>query len=145
MTGRKGRIVMSKKGRAVYQPRVMETNRNQSRAAEKILTNLNLQEKDAFLDGRKLVAIISEAASTGISLHADQTRANTRRRLHITMVVFSCCCCCCYYCCFVLFCWVICFFLFLFCFCFFVYFYYCYIILSSQKNGRVINQPYGHG
>ena len=53
-----------------------ETGKALTTAHEKV----NLDEKDAFLNGEKRLAVISEAASSGISLHADHRFINQQRR-----------------------------------------------------------------
>ncbi|XP_062605521.1 uncharacterized protein LOC134267315 [Saccostrea cucullata] len=80
MTGRKGRIVRNS-------PEEMPRYELRTPNAESYggIESLNVQERNMFMEGRKLVAIISDAASTGISLHADVRCANQRRRIHLTV------------------------------------------------------------
>jgi hypothetical protein len=76
MTGRKGRVVQNEDGSIQYE----------SRSEQDVpLETLNLTEKQRFMDGEKDVAIISEAASSGISLQSDRRVRNQRRRVHITL------------------------------------------------------------
>ncbi|CAB4012834.1 FORGETTER 1-like [Paramuricea clavata] len=77
MTGRRGRIVRLNEG---SQPRYQARESDSSS-----VDSLNIQEKNSFMNGEKFVAIISDAASTGISIHADLRATNQRRRVHITM------------------------------------------------------------
>ncbi|XP_061511049.1 protein strawberry notch isoform X3 [Anopheles gambiae] len=76
MTGRKGRVVQNDDGSIQYE----------SRSEQDVpLETLNITEKQRFMDGSKDVAIISEAASSGISLQSDRRVRNQRRRVHITL------------------------------------------------------------
>ncbi|XP_065082597.1 protein strawberry notch isoform X2 [Ochlerotatus camptorhynchus] len=75
MTGRKGRVVQTDDG-----------IQYESRSEQDVpLETLNITEKQRFMDGEKDVAIISEAASSGISLQSDRRVRNQRRRVHITL------------------------------------------------------------
>ena len=79
LTGRKGGVERDQdSGLATYKKR---SNADDGPAKE-----VNLREKRSFMDGRKKIAIISDAASTGISLQADKRCGSAnRRRLHLTL------------------------------------------------------------
>ena len=47
------------------------------------LSEINLKERERFQRGEKLIAILSDAGATGVSLHADKSQFNHRRRYHI--------------------------------------------------------------
>lgn len=74
--GRKARTIREGK-RYVFQQRAKPDSSE--------MDSLNVKEKEAFMKGAKLVAIISDAASTGISLHASRDCKNQRRREHLTI------------------------------------------------------------
>lgn len=78
MTGRKNHMVRLANGAVAMQPRAPKGSGG--------LKGLNLRQRAAFMDGDKQVAIISEAASVGISLHADKRFGSAdRRRMHLTL------------------------------------------------------------
>ncbi|KAH8244499.1 hypothetical protein KR026_011858, partial [Drosophila bipectinata] len=76
MTGRRGRVVRTEYDGYKYEPRC---------ESDTSTDLVNYREKQRFMNGSKHVAIISEAASSGISLQSDKRVSNQRRRLHITL------------------------------------------------------------
>ncbi|XP_052151662.1 protein FORGETTER 1-like [Oryza glaberrima] len=77
ITGRRGMLIRASDGKGVvYQAR---------NAKEVSMEMINMHEKQQFMDGKKLISIISEAGSAGVSLHADRRAKNQRRRVHITL------------------------------------------------------------
>jgi hypothetical protein len=65
----------SNKRKYTYEARAKETNQK----------TVNIDQKDLFLNNEKQIAIISDAASSGISLHASNTCYNKSKRVHITL------------------------------------------------------------
>lgn len=77
LTGRTRRLIRDKlTNKVVYK----------KRAPQGIaMANVNIHEMEQFQAGRKRIAVISGAASMGISLHASRQCANQQRRCHITL------------------------------------------------------------
>ena len=72
-TGRKGRLIRQK-GSEGGTTKVRYEARNASGVKEGALMDMiNVHERELFLSGDKFIAIISEAASAGISLHSDRS------------------------------------------------------------------------
>ncbi|CAK9187052.1 unnamed protein product [Ilex paraguariensis] len=77
ITGRRGMLVRTSGGKSVtYQAR---------NTKDVTMEMVNMHEKQLFMDGKKLVAVISEAGSSGVSLQADRRALNQKRRVHLTL------------------------------------------------------------
>ncbi|KAJ6805278.1 protein FORGETTER 1 [Iris pallida] len=77
LTGRRGMLVRATGGKGViYQAR---------NTKDVAMEMVNMNEKQLFMDGKKFVAIISEAGSAGVSLQADRRALNQKRRVHLTL------------------------------------------------------------
>ncbi|KAK7243900.1 hypothetical protein RIF29_38713 [Crotalaria pallida] len=76
ITGRKGMLVRAPSGKGV--------NYRARNTKDVTKDMVNMHEKQLFMDAKKLVAIISEAGSAGVSLQADKRAINQKRRVHIT-------------------------------------------------------------
>ncbi|KAL5978725.1 udp-glycosyltransferase [Asimina triloba] len=85
MTGRRGMLVRASSGKGVvYQARSTYHCLIAFRK-DVAMEMVNMNEKQLFMDEKKLVAIISEAGSAGVSLQADRRAKNQRRRVHLTL------------------------------------------------------------
>lgn len=77
LTGRTRRLIRdTRTGRIEYRKRTPEGV---------AMDRANLHEMEQFQQCRKRVAIISDAASTGISLHSSNRAQNKQRRVHVTL------------------------------------------------------------
>jgi predicted RNA methylase len=77
LTGRTRRLIRdTRTGRVEYKKRAPEGV---------AMDRTNVYEMGQFQQAKKRAAIISDAASTGISLHASNRAANKQRRVHITL------------------------------------------------------------
>jgi hypothetical protein len=76
LTGRSRRLIRDESGKVEYLKRKPEGV---------AMTDANVHEMAMFQAGRKRIAIISNAASMGISLHASNQCQNKQRRVHITL------------------------------------------------------------
>ena len=77
LTGRTRRLIRdSRTGQMQYKKRAPEGV---------AMDRTNVYEMEQFQSAKKRIAIISDAASTGISLHASNRAENRQRRVHITL------------------------------------------------------------
>jgi hypothetical protein len=76
LTGRTRRLIRDSRGHVEYK------KRNPEGVA---MHRTNVHEMDQFQLGKKRVAIISDAAAMGISLHASNRAENKQRRVHVTL------------------------------------------------------------
>jgi protein strawberry notch len=77
LTGRTRRLIRdSRNGQVQYKKRAPEGV---------AMDRTNVYEMAQFQSGKKRIAIISDAASTGISLHASNREENRQRRVHVTL------------------------------------------------------------
>ena len=77
LTGRTRRLIRdSRTGRVEYKKRAPEGV---------AMHRTNVHEMEQFQSGKKRVAIISDAAAMGISLHASNRAENRQRRVHVTL------------------------------------------------------------
>ena len=77
LTGRTRRLIRDPRtGRVEYKKRAPEGV---------AMDRTNVYEMQQYQQGKKRAVIISDAASTGISLHASNREANKQRRVHITL------------------------------------------------------------
>ncbi|MCU1266182.1 MAG: primase traC (modular protein) [Acidobacteria bacterium] len=77
LTGRTRRLIRDvRSGQVQYKKRAPEGV---------AMDRTNVYEMEQFQSGKKRIAIISDAASTGISLHASNRDENRQRRVHITL------------------------------------------------------------
>src|SRR5947207_11926690 len=76
LTGRTRRLIRDSRGHVEFKKRAPEGV---------AMHRTNVHEMEQFQSGKKRVAIISDAAAMGISLHASNRAENRQRRVHVTL------------------------------------------------------------